>query len=216
MNAILNVVISLLLVLISFGAGAEESQKITGEVVRYNAGSLDVRTTSNTQQTVDVTDRTRLSVRAPTDISQVQPGRFVGVTAAPGGGGVLVASEIHIFPESMRGTGEGHRPMTGADTMTNATVSNVSRDRASPSSMTNATVGAIAKANDELKLTLTYKGGERVIVVPHGTPVMTTDVGNPSMLVPGAHVIVYAATNPTGRLAAERISVGKDGYVPPI
>jgi len=216
MNSISKVVISLL-GLISFGAGAQEaSQKIVGEVVSYNAGSLEVRTASKTQQTVDVTDRTRLSARAPSDISQVQPGRFVGVTAAPGGGGVLVASEIHIFPENMRGTGEGHRPMTGADTMTNATVSNVSRDRASPSSMTNATVGAVAKANDELKLTLTYKGGERVIVVPHGTPVMTTDVGSPSMLVPGAHVIVYAVTNPNGRLAAERISVGKDGYAPPI
>ena len=106
--------------------------------------------------------------------------------------------------------------MTEANTMTNATVSNVSRDPTSPSSMTNATVGAVAKANDELKLTLTYKGGERAIVVPRGTPVMTTDVGNPSMLVPGAHVIVYAAANPEGRLAAERISVGKDGYVPPI
>jgi hypothetical protein len=216
MNAMLNVVISLL-ALVSFDAAAQEaSQKIAGDVVRYNAGSLEIRTASNTQQTVDVSDRTRLSVRAPSDISQVQPGRFVGVTAAPGGGGLLVASEIHIFPESMRGTGEGHRPMTGANTMTNATVSNLSRERASPGSMTNATVGAVAKANDELKLTLTYKGGEQVIVVPQGTPVMTTDVGNLSMLVPGAHVIVYAATNPEGRLAAERISIGKDGCVPPI
>lgn len=98
--------------------------------------------------------------------------------------------------------------------MTNATVSNVSRGRASRSSMTNATLAAVAGANDELKLTLTYKGGEQVIVVPRGIPLMTTDVGSSSMLVPGAHVIVYGATNPDGRLVAERISVGKDGYVP--
>ena len=67
--------------------------------------------------------------------------------------------------------------------------------------MTNATVAAVAGANDELKLTLTYKGGEQVIVVPRGIPLMTTDVGSSSMLVPGAHVIVYGATNPDGRLS---------------
>src|SRR5262249_51979711 len=117
----------------------------------------------------------------------------------------------------MRGTGEGHRPMTGANTMTNATVSGVSRSRASSSSSTtNATVAGVSGASDELKLTLTYQGGERTIVVPRGIPVMTTDVGSTSMLVPGAHVIVYGANNPDGRIGAERISVGKDGYVPPI
>ena len=213
----LNVFFSLLLASISFGAVAQQtSQKIAGEVIRYNAGVLEVRTASNTQQMVDVNDGTRLSVRAASDISQVQPGRFVGATAAPQDDGTLVASEVHIFPENMRGTGEGHRPMTGANTMTNATVSNVSRGRASGSSVTNASVAAVAGATDEVTLTLTYKGEERVIVVPRGIPVMTTDVGNPSLLVPGAHVIVYGAMNPDGRLAAERISVGKDGYLPPI
>ena len=82
--------------------------------------------------------------------------------------------------------------------------------------MTNATVSSVAGATGELSLTLTYKGGERTIVVPRGIPVMTTDAGSLSMLVPGAHIIVYGTTNPDGRLAAERISIGKDGYVPPI
>ena len=217
MRALLNVVTGALLASIVFGATAQQtSQKIAGEVIRYKAGLLEVRTTSGTQQTVDLTDSTRLSVRAASGISQVQTGRFVGVTAAPGDGGTLVASEIHIFPDSMRGTGEGHRPMTGVNTMTNATVSNVSSGRASQSSLTNATVVAVAGANEEVTLTLTYKGGEQIILVPRGIPVMTTDVGNASMLVPGAHVIVYGKVNSDGRLTAERISVGKDGYVPPI
>jgi hypothetical protein len=217
MRAIASLVMSVLWVAIAFdAAGQQPAQKVTGDVVRYNAGVLEVRTASGAQQAIDVTDRTRLSVRAASDIAQVQNGRFIGVTAAPGADGTLVASEIHIFPENMRGTGEGHRPMTGANTMTNATVSGVSRAGASPSSMMNATVAAVAGANNEVKLTLTYHGGEKTIVVPHGIPVMTTDVGNPSMLVPGAHVIVYGANSLDGRLAAERISVGKDGYVPPI
>jgi hypothetical protein len=216
MHLVVKLVMTMLVVPITFGAAAQQpAQKIVGDVVRYNAGVLELRSASGAQQSVDVTDQTRLSVRARSDISQVQPGRFIGVTAAPRADGTLVASEVHIFPENMRGRGEGHRPMTGADTMTNATVSNVSRGRGS-SSMTNATVATVAGANDEVKLTLTYKGGEQVIVIPRNAAVMTTDVGNASMLVPGAHVIVYAANNATGRLTAERISVGKDGYVPPI
>jgi len=216
MHVALNVGVALLLVPIAFGVLAQQaSQKIIGDVLRYNAGTLELRTASGGQQTVDVTDRTRVSVRAASDLSEVQPGRFIGVTAAPRDDGTLVASEIHIFPENMRGTGEGHRPMSGTDTMTNATVSNVSRG-SSRASMTNATVAAVGGANDEVKLMLTYKGGEQGIVVPRGIPVMTTDVGNLAMLVQGAHVIVYGATNASGRVAAERISVGKDGYVPPI
>jgi hypothetical protein len=208
---------SLVLAAVAFDATAQQaSQKLAGDVVRYDGKSLEIRTASGAQQTVDVTDRTRVSVRAASDISQVQSGRFIGVTAAPGQDGTLIASEIHIFAEGMRGTGEGHRPMTGTNTMTNATVSSVSRSRASASGMTNATVAGVSEANDEVQLTLTYKGGERTIVVPRGIPVMTTDVGNPSMLVPGAHVVVYGANNPEGRIAAERISVGKDGYIPPI
>jgi hypothetical protein len=217
MRAISNVLMSVVLVAVALNAsGQQTAQRIAGDVIRYSAGVLELRTASGAQQAVDVKDGTRVSVRAASDISEVQPGRFIGVTAAPGADGALVASEIHIFPENMRGTGEGHRPMTGANTMTNATVSSVARNRASSSSMTNATVAGVAGANNEVKLMLTYNGGEKTIVVPRETPVMTTDVGNPSMLVPGAHVIVYGANSPDGRLAAERISVGKEGYVPPI
>ena len=216
MRPALNVCV-LLLAPITFAAVAQQqaSQKIAGDIARYDAGVLELRTASGGLQTVDVTDRTRVSVRGASDISDVQPGRYIGVTAAPRDDGMLVASEIHIFPENMRGTGEGHRPMTGTNTMTNATVSNVSRG-ASRNTMTNATVATVGGANDELKLMVTYKGGQQAIVVPRGIPVMTTDVGKLAMLVPGTHVLVYGATNANGRVTAERISVGKDGYVPPI
>ena len=97
---------------------AQTAQKISGEIVRVSAGLLEMKTTTGARQTATVTDRTRISVRAASDITVIQPGSFVGATAAPRVDGTLVASEVHIFPESQRGTGEGHRPMTGADTMT--------------------------------------------------------------------------------------------------
>ncbi len=217
MRRVSNAVFGLMLAAIAGSACAQGApQKIAGTVLRYNAGSLQITTAAGAQETASVTDRTRISWRAASDVSQIRPGSFVGATAAPRADGTLVASEVHIFPESMRGTGEGHRPMTGANSMTNATVAGVSGARAPSSSMTNATVANVGGAGAELKLSLTYKGGEQLIVVPRGIPIMTLGVGTASLLVPGAHVIVYGSTQPDGSIAADRISVGKDGYVPPL
>ena len=217
MRSVLNVLVGIAIAATTqFASAQDASQKVPGDIVRYTGGALQIKTASGAERSASVNDRTRISVRGASDISQVQPGSFVGVTAAPGKDGTLTASEIHIFPENMRGRGEGHRPMTGADTMTNATVAGISGQRAQQGSMTNATVANTAEANGDVKLKLTYKGGEQVIAVPHGTPVMTTDVGDASLLSPGAHVIVYGTTLPDGQLVADRISVGKDGYVPPI
>jgi len=63
---------------------------------------------------------------------------------------------------------------------------------------------------------LTYKDGEKMVILPDNVPVVLTEPGDGSMLVPDAHVIVYAARQAGGTLVAERISVGKDGSVPPI
>ena len=207
--------LGLLLGFMAVAAYAQGGQrKIAGDVVGFKSGVLDVRTTSGEEVRIKLTDRTRISTRAVSDLSDVRPGSFIGTTAAPRADGTLVASEVHIFSEAMRGTGEGHRPMAGKNTMTNATVTSVSGGRVARSTTTNATVANIAASSEERRLTLTYKGGQNVVVVPIGTPVMTIDVGEPSMLESGAHVVVYAATQPDGSLTAERVSVGKSGYVP--
>ena len=189
-------------------------RKIAGDVVWFRSGVLEIRTTSGEHVRIELTDRTRISKRAASDLSQVRQGSFIGTTAAPRADGTLVASEVHIFSEAMRGTGEGHRPMAGNNTMTNATVTSISSGGAARNTMTNATVANVADSNGARRLTLTYKGGHNVVVVPSGTPVTTIDVGEPSLLVPGAHVIVYAANHRDGSLTAERVSVGKNGYVP--
>ena len=142
------------------------------------------------------------------------------MTAAPQADGTLVASEVQVFPESMRGTGEGHRPMSpdsGASagaTMTNATVASVAGAKAG-NTMTNATVSSVAPGERAMRMTLTYKGGEKIVVVPEGILVFMTEVADRSSLVPGAHVVAYVAKQPDGILVAERVSVGKNGYVPP-
>ena len=149
-------------------------------------------------------------------------GVFLGTTAVPQPNGTLVATEVHVFPESMRGTGEGHRPFDGppGSTMTNATVTNMTgaaaRSTKPQSTMTNATVATVADADHTRRMTLKYKDGEKVIVVPDDVPVVMVEPGDRSLLVPGAHIIVVATKAADGTMSADRVSVGKNGLIPPI
>ncbi len=128
--------------------------------------------------------------------------------------------EVHAFPESMRGVGEGHRPwdLQPGSTMTNATVAEVHAKggKAHPqSTMTNATVADVAGVGAVRKLVLEYPGGEKKVVVPPGTPVVMKEPSDRSRLVPGAHLFAIVSRQPDGTLLAERVDVGKDGVVPP-
>src|SRR5438270_9934599 len=109
---------------ISTFAFAQAPVRIQGEVVRLDGQKLAVKTASGAVNEVVLGDQARIQRRTPITLDQVKPGVFLGTTAAPGPDGTLVASEVHVFPESMRGTGEGHRPFgdDNRSTMTNATV----------------------------------------------------------------------------------------------
>jgi hypothetical protein len=196
-------------------AQGQGRQRLAGDVVAAENGLLKLRTTLGQAVDVKLPPGTRVSVRVPAAWSDIAPGSYVGTTAVPQRDGTLRAREVHIFTEAQRGTGEGHYPMaTPGDTMTNATVSSMSGARARDT-MTNATVAA-AGGGDTHRLTLTYKGGEQNVVVPPGTPIVTSQPGDVRLLVPGAHVIAYAHRDEQGGLTAERISVGQGSFVPPI
>jgi hypothetical protein len=81
--------------------------------------------------------------------------------------------------------------------------------------MTNGTVGAVTGSVGRT-LTVSYQGGEKTIVVPPETPVVTYEPGTKVLLVPGAHVILMGTRAEDGKITATRISVGKDGLVPPM
>jgi hypothetical protein len=192
-------------------------QKISGEVVASDAANLRVKSSAGEVTNIRLADNLRVSARGPSSPAMIVPGAFIGTTAAPGADGMLVASEVHIFAESMRGTGEGHRPMDNGpgNTMTNATVTGVTSGAAkSRNSIINAAVADVGAAAGALTITLTYKGGEKKVIVPDNIPIVTIEPGDRSLLVPGAHVVVYAAVKPDGALTADRINVGKNGFVP--
>jgi len=201
--------------------GQAAAQRIRGDVAAVHGKDLDIKTNAGQVVTVRMTDNLRISARGPADLAAIAPGSFIGTTAVAQPDGTLKAVEVHVFPESMRGTGEGHRPMETdqpGSTMTNATVTSVAPAKAAQprSTMTNATVANVAPAGSARRLTLKYKDGEQTVVVGDNVPVVTVEAGDPSTLVPGAHVVVTAAKQLDGTLTTERISVGKNGIVPPI
>jgi hypothetical protein len=195
------------------------AQRIQGDVVSLDGRSLAVKTRSGSVVTVRLADNVRISARSASSLGAIVPGVFLGTTAVPGPDGTLSATEVHIFPESMRGTGEGHRPMDiqpGA-TMTNATVTSVAAAHTkSASTTTNATVADVAASGSERRIALKYKDGEKIVVVGSNVPVVMVEPGDLSMLTPGAHVLVTAAKELDGTLTSDRVSVGKNGLVPPI
>ena len=200
-------------------AGAQSMQTIRGDVAAVDGKTLRLKSASGQETVIALADNARVSLRVPTSIDAIKPGAFVGTAATPGPDGTLVASEVHIFPDALRGTGEGHRPMPTlpGSTMTNATVAGVTPSASKPrGTMTNATVENVGVAGKGRTLKLTYKGGEQTVFVPQSVPVVTVEAGSRASLSPGEHVIVYAKRDASGALAAQRISVVKNGSVPPI
>jgi hypothetical protein len=141
----------------------------------------------------------RAVVKVP--LSDVKTGSFVGITAMPQPDGTQKAVEIHIFPEAMRGTGEGHR----------------SWDLMPTSTMTNATVTTQVASNNGNTLVLKYRDGEKKFQVPPNVTVVTYAPAAPTELQPGVKVFTAAAKKlPDGTLEASNITVGRNGVNPPM
>jgi len=162
--------------------------------------SLTLRTREGKQETVRLNGKTGVTLVVPASLSKVKPGAFIGVAALPGAGDELKAIEVHIFPESMRGAGEGFRPF----------------DLAPGSTMTNGSVKARVDSVEGSKLTVTYHGGQQTIVVDPKAPVVGFAAGSRGDLKPGAAVIARGTRGSDGAIDAARILVGKDGLTPPM
>jgi hypothetical protein len=134
-------------------------------------------------------------------LTDIKDNSFIGVTGMPQADGSQKAVEIHIFPEALRGTGEGHRPW---DLMPNST-------------MTNAAVAQMVKGVDGNEITLKYKEGDKKIVVTPETVIVAFIPGDKSELKPGAKIFIGgAAKKDDGTLEATAINVGRDGLTPPM
>ena len=176
------------------------SARATIESVSPDGASLAVRTRAGEQRTLRVTPKTRLVLVVPAMLADVKPGAFVGVAAMPGENGEQKAMDVHIFPEAMRGTGEGFRPY----------------DLKPGSTMTNGNVDARVDNVSGPKLTVSYRGGQQIITVDPKTPIVAFERGGQADLKPGAAILARGRKEGDGSIDAAFVLVGKDGLVPPL
>ncbi|WP_166302870.1 hypothetical protein [Bradyrhizobium sp. 2S1] len=194
---------ALLLVAFASTASAQQSPtvRIRGTIEAVDGAMLSIKSRDGADMKVRTTDNVAVFGVAKTDLSQIKPGSYIGVTAMPEPDGTQKAIAVHIFPENQRGAAEGFRPW----------------DLRANSTMTNATVAETVEGTDGQNITVKYKDGEKKVVVPPGTPVVTFVAGDKAELKPGAKIIIFgAAKKEDGTLEANRVNVGRDGIAPPM
>jgi hypothetical protein len=174
--------------------------RVRGTIEAVDGEVLSVKSRSGEDFKLHMAGDMRVVGIAKISLSDIKVGSFIGTTTVPGPDGGNNAIEVHVFPEDMRGTGEGSRPF----------------DLRPNSTMTNATVAETVAGNDGHTLTIKYKDGEKKVLVAPDTPVVTYVPADKSDLKAGAKVIAFMKKLPDGSFEANRVSVGRDGLTPPM
>jgi hypothetical protein len=207
---------------------APEHERLRGTVSAVSTNELTVRTATG-EVSMSLGDDTKYLTAARSDLNHIATDGYVGV-AAKNVGDKLVALDVLIFPLSMKGAAEGHfdydripdttlaRGEHTASSMTNGSVAAVAQGGAAAtanSTMTNGSVAAASERGGARRLTVTYKGGEEMILVPPTAPVVTLQIGAVTDIKPGDAVFVNAVAD-GGKTTAGLIIVGGAGVLPPI
>ena len=177
---------------------AQQTLRVRGTIEKVDGDKLTVKSDDGAALTLTLTANAQVVGVVKATLADIKSGDFVGSAAMPQADGSQKALEVHIFAESQRGTGEGHRPFTIPN-----------------STMTNGTVGDMVTATGGNTITVRYKGGEKKIVVGPDVPIVRYEIGTRAELKPGAHIVALnAVKKPDGSIDAPRINVGRDGVVP--
>src|ERR1700674_1169189 len=178
-----------------------QTVRIRGTIERVDGEDLVIKSRDGSDLTVKLAENARVLALVKASNSDIKAGSYIGVTAMPEADGTQRAIAIHIFPEAMRGTGEGFRPW----------------DLRPNSTMTNAAVeSAVGSAEGEVVM-VKYKDGEKKVIIPADTPIVAYAPGDKAEIKPGAQIIIMGAQKqPDGSLVAPAINVGRDGLTPPM
>ena len=183
------------------GAFAQgQPTRVRGAVAQVEGQTMTVKTREGETLSVRLADNLSVAAVEKRALTDIKAGDYIGVTALPQGEGAWRAVAVHIFPEAMRGTAEGHRAW----------------DLLPESTMTNATVADTVSRVQGSVLTLKYKDGEKKIEVSPETPIVALVPGERSELKPGAKVVANATQAPDGSLQAARVTVSRNGVEPPM
>ena len=181
-------------------APANPPVRLRGTVERIDRTHLIVKINTGQSMNVTLADNFVVIGIAKARLADIGSGKFIGTTTVGERDGALVALEVHIFPENMRGTGEGHYDW----------------DLRPNSKMTNANVANVTSMGKDRVLTVQYKGGEKKVLVPEKAAIVSFTPVDRSELKPGGKVFVNAQRHPDGSLTAARVNVGLHGQVPPM
>jgi len=188
-------------ILVMSAAANAQTTRLRGTIETVSGDSFTMRTRDGEQASVRLKAPYWIGALVKAQLSDIKPGLFIGTAAVPGEGGALKAMEVHIFAETMRGTGEGYRPF----------------DLAPQSSMTNGNISALVDTVDGPRLTVAYKGGEQTILVDKATPIVAVTAGGLDDMRPGAGLFVFTSgKGADGVYETTRLVVGRDGVKPPM
>ncbi|GLS43083.1 metal ABC transporter permease [Methylobacterium brachythecii] len=214
-----------MLALASSAASAADLQRVRGTIESSDGSSVVVKTADGKSETIAISGA-KFAWVVKSSLDEIKDGVFIGT--ATKGDNPPTALEVVLFPESMRGTAEGHYPWdeivdtTAGGTKTKSSMTNgtvKSSNSAAPktkSSMTNGTVKSSAGEGGEKTLTVTYdKDGSKTIAVPAKAPIVAFEPADNSIVKPGSKIFVVAAKDGS-KLEGKLVGVGKDGLTPPM
>ncbi|HVQ82660.1 MAG: hypothetical protein WA756_27025 [Pseudolabrys sp.] len=182
--------------------------RVRGTIEQIDGAMMSVKSREGDTLKIKLADEGKVVALVKASLADIKPNSFVGSTAMPQPDGTWKAVEVHIFPEEMRGTGEGDRPYDykPQSTMTNGTVN----------SMGKSTTTGTVMSEEGTTLTLNYKEGSKKIDVTPQTVIVSYMPGNREELKPGASIYIPAATRQAdGTLMTARVNVGR-GVAPPM
>lgn len=174
--------------------------RLRGTIEAASDGAMDLSVRGGSKVHVLLPGTLRTTYVVAAKLSDIQPNSFIGTAAAPQPDGTLKALEVHVFPPSMRGTGEGFRPydLDGGG-----------------STMTNGTVGSLVGTSGRI-VTLRYGNEEKQVLIPEDVPVVSFEPTDRSALKAGAKVVVNGQRAADGTVTVAAVNIGKDGLTPPM
>ena len=175
---------------------AQTNVRIRGTITAIDGNVLAVKSRDGRDLQIALADNVGVAVAKAIRFDEIKTGDYVGTTTRPGPDGTQVALEVHYLPPTVP---EGQ----------------LAWDLEPGTLMTNASVGSIVVATGKRELTLNFKGGQQVVVVPESAALVRAVPGTRGDLVVGEYVFIGAQAAADGKLSAARVQVSKDGVKPP-
>ena len=176
------------------------TMRVAGTVDKLDGNNLTVNMKDGPPVIVVLADNAAVFGVEKRTVADIKPGDYLASGGVKGSDGKIHAVEVRIFPETLRGTGEGQRPW----------------DVKPEGVMTNATVGTVTQSPAGGVIHVKYKEGESEYTVGPEVPILAYVAGDRGLLKPGAAVFTVAQKKPDGTLTTGRVTAEKNGVKPPM